>query len=266
MRPVAESGRAPASSGFPAIVRGAGAGWEIMRCLQPGVLAAYGDLEVMAEIEDEGERPVTLAEVLAALADHSRAVYARNLVVERWRPELLRLLPPELSELNWLTALPQEARPKWTWVMLGVAGTTTSTHVDTLYSAAWNLLVTGRKRWRFWPPAWSCRRGLIPELPPELAAVSAAGAVEGYETEQSPGDLIYTPTGWAHEVLNLESSISITGNYLNHGNIASAAALLSAAGEPATAALLRRLERRVGVLLPAASPADRAPDISQLAD
>jgi histone arginine demethylase JMJD6 len=184
VRPVPEPPSAAVSSGSPEIARGAGAHWDIVGRIQPQALSRDGDLEVMADIVGQDEHPVTLSEVLAALADESRGMYVRNLVVEQWRPELLRLLPSEIAGLNWLNALPPEARPRWTWLMLGVCGTTTATHIDTLYSAAWNLLITGRKRWRFWAPAWSYQQGLIPALPPELAAASAA---DGYETEQLPG-------------------------------------------------------------------------------
>lgn len=224
-----------ADADYPTIARGEGAGWDVAEELTAEALGRDGDTVLMAEIDGSDDQPVTMSDALAALVAGTRSLYVRSLVVETWRPDLARLLPAHITELNWLNVLPAAARPKWLWVMLGVQGTKTGTHIDTLYSAAWNLLITGRKQWTFRSPAWSCQRGYIPALPAEL---TAAAEDEIYQVEQLPGDVIYTPTGWAHEVYNVESSISITGNYLNASNMRPAIHMLTASGKHDVARLL----------------------------
>ena len=40
-----------------------------------------------------------------------------------------------------------------------------------------------------------------------------------YEVIQEPGDVIFVPSGWHHQVHNLEDTISINHNWFNGANI-----------------------------------------------
>ncbi|WP_250518533.1 hypothetical protein [Caballeronia sp. ATUFL_M1_KS5A] len=65
--------------------------------------------------------------------------------------------------------------PIYEWVILGPAGTQVGTHRDMFGTASWNLLLSGRKVWRFWAPEASPLA-----TPPAL------------EFEQGPNDLVWT--------------------------------------------------------------------------
>jgi histone arginine demethylase JMJD6 len=227
---------------LPAIARREGLGWNVFKQLLPDSLMKYGCQIVKAEVNSKPDVAITISDILSALSSGQPRVYLRDLTLASWRPELLQLVPPSIAELDWLKILPEKVRPKWTWLMIGTRGTETRLHIDTIYSAAWNLLVTGQKHWRFYPPTWSLNQGYLPALPQALAETSED---ECFAVTQLPGDLIYTPTGWAHEVFNAEGSISLTGNYINGSNIKPASELLLAAGQPALAELLSRVVHRI---------------------
>jgi hypothetical protein len=109
----------------------------------------------------------------------------------------------------WTETLPEDEQPCLRWLYIGPVGSGKPLHVDVMATAAWNAVIAGRKRWRFYPPDGE-------------AAV---------EIVQSAGDLVYTPSGWPHEVENLEACISVTENFINELDAAEVAAELERRGE-----------------------------------
>ena len=53
-----------------------------------------------------------------------------------------------------------------------------------------------------------------------LSKIAKSQTVEGMiEVVQEPGELIFVPSGWYHEVYNETSSVSINHNWINENNI-----------------------------------------------
>ncbi|MET3234182.1 UNVERIFIED_ORG: hypothetical protein ABIC54_006398 [Burkholderia sp. 1263] len=85
--------------------------------------------------------------------------------------------------------------PIYEWVILGPARTQVGTHRDMFGTASWNLLLSGRKVWRFWAPGASPR-----STPPAL------------EFEQGPNDLVWIPENWWHAVEYRTSALCLSKN------------------------------------------------------
>ncbi|MCX4413597.1 transcription factor jumonji [Streptomyces sp. NPDC053741] len=201
----------------PAVLRGAGRDWPVYAALGEARLRELEDRPVVAE--DAGGRPVTVAlrEILdESRAERPRGLYLRDQLVSEFEPTLWNLVPREVRRLNWLLALPGDVRPDWAWLMIGGAGTGSPLHVDTMASSAWNLLGSGRKRWTFHPPG---RAEELRLLPPGCGGPPGGDGTDVVTLVQEPGDVVVTPSGWAHEVHNLTGTVSVTANFVNRSNV-----------------------------------------------
>ena len=112
------------------------------------------------------------------------------------------------------------------FVYVGPAGSRTRLHADVLFSYSWSANVVGRKRWRLVPSELrhSCSDGATRPLASDLSALPEVAPIE---IVQNAGELLFVPSGWYHEVENLEDTISINHNWLNAHNVHWAAVKLS---------------------------------------
>lgn len=105
-----------------------------------------------------------------------------------------------------------------TWI--GPAGASTGLHYDYLDNLAVQLI--GTKRWRFVRPGVVERQGRVSGKYDAWAVLSAASAGElaaGAATAEEnffcvdlqPGDVLYVPARWWHEVSNLGASLFLGG-------------------------------------------------------
>lgn len=228
--------------GRPAVVR-LGSNHPFVTSFAPEAMTPeHGGAQVAAEHEGGVTWRGTLEELLARLDDQpGTSLYMKHITLHDIGPELLTRVPKELRQLNWLSALPPEMRPTWYWYMAGQTGTQTPLHVDSMASAAWNLLVQGVKEWTFLSPAVSYEQALLP--------IRAADehAPRKIEFEQHPGDLLFTPSGWAHSVNNPTPTIAVTGNFICQANIDFAIAYFEQIGEDDNASLLGDVRRTFAV-------------------
>jgi len=139
--------------------------------------------------------------------------------------------PLYLKEFNLLQALPvlrQDLRPAELWprgrivsssAWVGPALARTGLHQDLLDNLA--LLVTGAKRFYLAPPGSVEQAGAIAAKHDRWAVLADQGIHELaprlrgrhtlYRVDLAPGDALYVPRGWWHEVVNLQASILLSG-------------------------------------------------------
>lgn len=161
-------------------------------------------------------------------------------------PSLKQTLPylsPDAPHGHDLFSLLGEGRrPDYRWIIVGPKRSGSSFHIDPNCTHAWNIPVTGRKRWIFYPPGvnppgvypskngddvtmpisigewfltyWDehCRRRDSPPTPPDERPL---------ECTVSPGEILFVPHGWWHSVLNLDDglSVALTQNYVSSSNL-----------------------------------------------
>jgi len=120
-------------------------------------------------------------------------------------------------------------------LFLADAGSSSGLHVDFLQTHFWMALCRGRKRWRLVPredlallyPKYLV--DLNPSFPFELDAIGEGSAshqalrhVRVGEVILEPGDLIFIPRGWAHQVENLEATVALSANFIDGSNLEAA--------------------------------------------
>jgi len=113
-----------------------------------------------------------------------------------------------------------EGRPPYRWVLVGARGGGTEMHIDPLWTSAWVTLMQGRKRWCLFPRGsnleqinskcktafewfdWFYRQGGKDKCD-----------VVPVEILQQQHETVFVPAGWAHIVINLDTTVAITHNY-----------------------------------------------------
>ncbi|WVZ57166.1 hypothetical protein U9M48_007585 [Paspalum notatum var. saurae] len=140
---------------------------------------------------------------------------------------------PHLFQEDFFDILEYDQRPAYRWLIIGPERSGASWHVDPGLTSAWNTLLCGRKRWALYPP------GRVPggvtvhvndedgdvdiETPTSLQwwldiYPHLAEHEKPLECTQLPGETIFVPSGWWHCVLNLETTVAVTQNFVNQSN------------------------------------------------
>ncbi|KAL8487909.1 hypothetical protein ACS0TY_024268 [Phlomoides rotata] len=149
-------------------------------------------------------------------------------------PDLLKdYSVPHIFQEDYFDVLDIDQRPPFRWLIIGPERSGASWHVDPGLTSAWNTLLCGRKRWALYPP------GRVPsgvtvhvneddgdvniETPSSLQwwldfYPLLADNDKPIECTQLPGETIYVPSGWWHCVLNLETTIAVTQNFVYSKN------------------------------------------------
>lgn len=105
---------------------------------------------------------------------------------------------PKFFRQDYFAVLPEEHRPMYRWVVIGPAHSGTGFHLDPNGTSAWNALISGRKRWAFYPPH---------QTPPGLKAVELDGqnAINDYRA--------FSPMRWYYEV-HSEATFTFLTNFV----------------------------------------------------
>lgn len=140
---------------------------------------------------------------------------------------------PSLFQEDFFDVLDYDQRPPFRWLIIGPERSGASWHVDPGLTSAWNTLLCGRKRWALYPP------GRVPvgvtvhvneddgdvniESPSSLqwwldVYPLLTDQDKPLECTQLPGETIFVPSGWWHCVLNLDTTIAVTQNFVNTSN------------------------------------------------
>ncbi len=120
---------------------------------------------------------------------------------------------------DWFVFLPEFMRLTYPRIFIGPRGALTPLHLDIWGTHAWLAQLVGRKRWILFPPE---QQGLLYDCSvqpqnPDFVRFPLFRQAKPVECTIGPGDLIFVPGGWAHEVVSLDATLSITHNYMGPG-------------------------------------------------
>ncbi|XP_061549664.1 2-oxoglutarate and iron-dependent oxygenase JMJD4 isoform X1 [Phyllopteryx taeniolatus] len=115
------------------------------------------------------------------------------------------------------------------FVYMGPKGSWTPFHADVFRSYSWSANICGRKKWLLYPPGQEeFLRDTHGNLPFDVTSADLRDgslfprfpqAGQPLEIIQEAGEIIFVPSGWHHQVYNLEDTISINHNWLNGCNV-----------------------------------------------
>lgn len=98
-------------------------------------------------------------------------------------------------------------------------------HADVFSSFSWSTNIVGAKRWIFFPPHEEDKlRDRFGNLPFDIGEEKVKNTmqekgVRSFEIIQSAGQTVFVPSGWHHQVWNVEDTISVNHNWFNGCNI-----------------------------------------------
>lgn len=93
-------------------------------------------------------------------------------------------------------------------------------HVDVFTSYSWSTNICGKKKWILFPPDEELKlKDNLGNLPYDVTKCKNLGNTTHFEVTQNSGDAIFVPSGWHHQVWNLEDTISINHNWINGCNV-----------------------------------------------
>ncbi|TFK78339.1 Clavaminate synthase-like protein [Polyporus arcularius HHB13444] len=139
---------------------------------------------------------------------------------------------PDIFRDDWMNAYYSACTDDdFRFVYVGAAGTFTPLHRDVYTSYSWSTNICGRKRWWLFPPEQTrllFRRGGEEHLETaydvrnvDPATYPLFSQAKPIVVEQGPGETIFVPSGWYHQVENLTACISINHNWCNSVNLPS---------------------------------------------
>ncbi|MFS7971729.1 putative transcription factor & chromatin remodeling &Metalloenzymes JmjC family [Helianthus anomalus] len=113
------------------------------------------------------------------------------------------------------------------FVYMGAKGTWTPFHADVFRSYSWSANVCGKKQWYFLSPE---QRHLVFDRNMKNSVYDIFEEVDDtkfpnftktiwLECTQDQNEIIFVPSGWYHQVHNLEDTISINHNWFNAYNL-----------------------------------------------
>jgi hypothetical protein len=223
----------------PLVLTDVAADWPAMQRWSPADLKArFGHLEIEIQAERNADpryeenklqhrHTARLGEfvdrVLAGGPTNDYYMTANNEALRR--PEFA----PLLADIGTLPSICDRAElPRLSSFWFGPAGTNTPLHHDTIM--LFHTQVVGRKRWRFISPLESPRlynfNNVFSPIDidrPDLARYPLFSQVKVLEVVAEPGDTVFLPLGWWHQVTSLDVSLSFSYSNLavpNHYSFA----------------------------------------------
>ena len=120
--------------------------------------------------------------------------------------------------------LPAKARPASLprWLMVGAAGVRTPLHIDPWLLHAWFAAISGRKRFILYTPE-SLRHvcdgtGFLNPRNPDTERFPDSSKAHSIECVLHPGEMMFLPAHWPHDVESLDHCTSLTHNFVSARN------------------------------------------------
>ncbi|CAJ1367240.1 unnamed protein product [Effrenium voratum] len=223
----------------PAVLRQSAQGWPAMEKWDFEFFAKHcGDIEVEATLRQGKRQKLLLRDYLNVCklqAGGDELPYLRGWYYQRDAPWLQKDLWEkgdfhDVAFQDWFKRLPARHHPDFHWLFIGAAGAITPLHIDPSATHAWLSQISGRKRFTLFAPSD------LPELLSESGGFKPIAdiSVKRQEIVLEPGDTIFVPAHWAHQVECLDDSISVTWNFLGESLFPTVrAAFLANAAKPA---------------------------------
>ncbi|MBN3324130.1 JMJD4 protein, partial [Atractosteus spatula] len=157
-------------------------------------------------------------------------LYLKDWHMDREFPEHNVYSTPMFATSDWLNEYWDAIEvDDYRFVYMGPEGSWTPFHVDVFCSYSWSANVCGRKKWLLYPPGQEeylrdCHGKLAyditaPILQDKKQYPHYEEGCKPLEIIQEAGEVIFVPSGWHHQVYNLEDTISINHNWLNGCNL-----------------------------------------------
>ncbi|WP_308072736.1 cupin-like domain-containing protein [Streptomyces bambusae] len=212
------------------VIRGLQTGWPALELWTPEYFRSrYGDHSIQVREYEPGEEYAykyanrRLADMLdhwenAPLDPESTGprTYLAGWNFVRDCPELLDdFTTPEIFSEDCINRLPEQVRFGRMWLFFGEPGCSTGIHCDTFSTSAWLTIIKGTKSVRFVPPeaGVSFRRTDSMWSQVTYDEVIRETGLPVYEVTLQPGDTLYIPADWFHEVRNPERNLMLTANF-----------------------------------------------------
>ncbi|XP_022079335.1 jmjC domain-containing protein 4-like isoform X2 [Acanthaster planci] len=165
--------------------------------------------------------------------ENTSCLYLKDWHFKKSFPDYKAYRTPVFFTSDWMNEYwdkrPGQTSDDYRFVYMGPKGSWTPFHADVFRSYSWSANVCGRKRWLLYPPGQEdCLRDVLgnlvydatsPELHNPNKYPDYHKACKPFEVIQEPGEVIFVPSGWHHQVFNIEDTISINHNWLNGCNL-----------------------------------------------
>jgi hypothetical protein len=226
----AEFNREYRSPGKPVVITDAVEDWKARTAWTFDFFKSrYGECQVLV-YRYRGEKYTPADATRMCLADYVDGVcsgdwtsfpyYIRdNWALLRENPELAHDYSFPRYFFDWFSLLPPFMRLQYPRIFIGPKGSITPLHLDVWGTHAWLTQLVGRKRWILFPPD---QRPLLYDHQvdpnrPDYQRFPLFRQAKGVECTIGPGETVFVPGGWAHWVESLDSSISLSSNYMGPG-------------------------------------------------
>lgn len=157
------------------------------------------DWHLLGEIENEGRGAEEVYHVPKCFRGEQDEYRNRAEGPDDWMNPSFCAGPRSLSDHS----RPSDACDDFRFCYIGPAGTFTPLHRDVYSSYSWSANIVGRKRWWLFPPdrldGLKDRHG---EFVFDIRTLEGEG--RGIQIIQQEGEVIFMPSGWYHQVENLD--------------------------------------------------------------
>ncbi|XP_031570375.1 2-oxoglutarate and iron-dependent oxygenase JMJD4-like [Actinia tenebrosa] len=176
------------------------------------------------------KQEMKLAEYLAYLKtpDRTQSLYLKDWHFCKHFPDYEAYQTPKYFKSDWLNEYwdqCNDASDDYRFVYIGPKGSWTPFHADVLRSYSWSANICGRKIWYIYPPGqedylYDKLGNLAYDITAnEIKDIEKYPKIQGIQepiiVEQTEGEVIFIPSGWHHQVHNMEDTISINHNWTN---------------------------------------------------